>query len=127
MINNTLTADQFIVRNRILGDLHSGVCTVIFTKVDGTERTMRCTLKQDLLPKQEAPKAYTANAAVTASAMLKDALDAAASGLNQPKESNITPTPTRKKSENNISVWDLEKEAWRSFNIASLIEWKQES
>ena len=107
MSNSTLTTDQFIVRGRILGDLRSGVCTVIFTKVDGTQRTMRCTLKQDLLPQKEAPKADTANAIADP---------------NQP-----TATPAKKRTENNLSVWDLEKEAWRSFNITSLIEWKPES
>lgn len=35
----------------------SGVYNVTFTKVDGTERTMPCTLKEDILPpaKQEDP------------------------------------------------------------------------
>lgn len=32
-----------------------------------------------------------------------------------------TPTPT------NITVWDLEKSAWRSFNIKNLIRWKREN
>ena len=32
--------------------LHSNVCTVTFTKVNGEERVMQCTLKEDLLPAQ---------------------------------------------------------------------------
>lgn len=30
--------------------LRRGICMVSFTKVDGTQRTMPCTLKEDLLP-----------------------------------------------------------------------------
>jgi len=33
--------------------LHEGVAEVIFTKKDGTERVMRCTLKPELLPTVE--------------------------------------------------------------------------
>jgi CMP-N-acetylneuraminic acid synthetase len=33
--------------------LHENVCTVTFTKVNGDERVMRCTLKTDLLPAQQ--------------------------------------------------------------------------
>jgi len=32
--------------------LHANVCTVTFTKVNGDERVMQCTLKEDLLPAQ---------------------------------------------------------------------------
>lgn len=34
--------------------LHTSVCTVVFEKKDGTERTMNCTLQQDQLPKSSA-------------------------------------------------------------------------
>jgi hypothetical protein len=33
--------------------LHEGIVEVIFTKKDGTERVMRCTLKPELLPTVE--------------------------------------------------------------------------
>jgi hypothetical protein len=39
----TLTKDQY---QEMLRD---NICTVVFTKKDGTERTMRCTLKQDVI------------------------------------------------------------------------------
>lgn len=32
--------------------LHANVCTVTFTKVNGDERVMQCTLKEGLLPAQ---------------------------------------------------------------------------
>lgn len=44
-----------MTRNDIQAALKQGLCEVTFTKVDGTVRTMPCTLKEDLLPpaKQE--------------------------------------------------------------------------
>lgn len=32
-----------------------------------------------------------------------------------------------KRTPTNITVWDLEKSAWRSFNIKNLIRWKREN
>lgn len=36
--------------------LKDGVVTVTFTKKDGSERTMKCTLKEDLIPSDKTPK-----------------------------------------------------------------------
>jgi hypothetical protein len=36
--------------------LSEGVVNVTFTKVDGTERTMPCTLNPELIPAEHAPK-----------------------------------------------------------------------
>ena len=35
--------------------LQNGVVTVVFTKVDGTERTMRCTLSEKAIPLAKLP------------------------------------------------------------------------
>jgi esterase/lipase superfamily enzyme len=32
--------------------LHDGICEITFTKVNGEERVMKCTLNEKLLPKQ---------------------------------------------------------------------------
>jgi transcription-repair coupling factor (superfamily II helicase) len=37
-------------RNGLLDMLHAGHTCVTFTKVDGTERVMECTLRGDLIP-----------------------------------------------------------------------------
>jgi len=37
-------------RTELVNLLENAVCEVTFTKVDGTVRTMPCTLKKDLLP-----------------------------------------------------------------------------
>ena len=36
--------------------LHDGVVSVAFTKKDGTEREMACTLDENIIPKEFAPK-----------------------------------------------------------------------
>ena len=40
-----------MTRTEIIDILKNNVAQVIFTKVDGTERTLSCTLKEDVIPK----------------------------------------------------------------------------
>lgn len=68
--------------------LNKGVLSVTFLKKDGTERTMKCTLKPDLLPPQ--------------------------TDLEEAAEKKAPRTES-------IAVWDLDKEAWRSFRFDSII------
>jgi hypothetical protein len=95
-----LTQSEQTYRSEIIEGLRCGICTVIFTKTDGTERTMRCTLAQSFLPKKEYVKADIADLRITP--------------MRKPKPESI------------ISVWDLEKKAWRSFSIRTVIKWKQD-
>lgn len=44
-----------IVMSDILDELRRGVCRVVFTKKDGTERTMNCTLMKDSIPEDKVP------------------------------------------------------------------------
>ena len=53
---NDYSKENMIVKEEILEDLHKGVCKVTFTKKDGTERVMKCTLVEDYLPKIEQRK-----------------------------------------------------------------------
>ena len=41
-----------LTKEDVQNQLHQGICQVSFTKVNGEERIMRCTLKEDLLPAQ---------------------------------------------------------------------------
>lgn len=78
-------------RENLLTTLKSNICTVEFQKVNGTRRTMRCTLVESHIP------------ATT--------------------ETVVKPTKSgepRKRSNEIINVWDLEKSAWRSFRIDSV-------
>lgn len=39
--------------------LNAGVTTVTFTKIDGSERVMRCTLSESIIPSNSLPKGST--------------------------------------------------------------------
>jgi hypothetical protein len=78
--------------------LMNGIYTVTFTKVDGTTRVMQCTLKEDLIPVDMLPKT---------------------------KETLTTTLQNDTEERAVMSVWDLEKNAWRSFrteNVTNLEE-----
>jgi len=47
---------MIMTRNEMLKELHEGICVVVFEKVDGTERTMKCTLMEDRIPGEKKPK-----------------------------------------------------------------------
>ena len=70
--------------------LINDVVTVTFTKADGTNRDMLCTLKESLLP------------------------------LNFLNGDEQKEQKTRKQNPDVMAVWDMEKMAWRSFRIDSV-------
>ena len=45
-----------VFRTSVRELLHEGVVDVLFTKKDGTDRFMKCTLSQDKIPAEFAPK-----------------------------------------------------------------------
>jgi hypothetical protein len=49
--------NKYELKQQLQGD----VATVVFTKADGTERTMRCTLLAEYLPAPEGPQLLTEN------------------------------------------------------------------
>jgi len=73
-------------KTNIINMLNSGIVNVKFTKTDGSERDMKCTLME---------------------AMVK------------PHERKTD--REKKLNDNIISVWDVDKEAWRSFRYDSII------
>lgn len=70
--------------------LRMGLVTVTFTKKDGETRVMTCTLEESTIPEQHRPKPL-------------------AEGQEQ-----------RKRSDANLSVWDINAEGWRSFILANV-------
>lgn len=40
-------------KTKILNELHAGVTTVVFTKVNGERREMECTLNEEYLPPRQ--------------------------------------------------------------------------
>ena len=73
-------------REWLVGMLHVSPVTVTFTKKDGTERVMNCTLQSELLPVVE---------------------------INEDKQ-------PRKKSDDVVSVYDLDVKGWRSFTLKNV-------
>lgn len=70
--------------------LRMGAVTVTFTKKDGEQRVMTCTLQEESIPENQQPKP-----------------------LAEGQEA-------RKRSDANLSVWDINAEGWRSFILANV-------
>jgi len=90
-----ITDSHIFSRDYYISILCNNICVVTFTKRDGSERIMRCTLKNELLPVS-----------------------------NAKTDSEVI---SRKINPDMISVWDLEKNAWRGFTIKQIKQIKQES
>lgn len=80
---------MIFTKETIASMLRDSVVTVTFTKVDGSERVMKCTLMSEYVP---------ANANSASNQVLL-------------QESG---------NDNNISVWDVEVNGWRSFRVSSV-------
>lgn len=76
--------------------LRSGVCQVLFTKVNGEERNMRCTLVRDMIPTDQTPNSVEA-----------------------------TPDAEQPTSDV-IRVFDLNANGWRSFKVANVTKFDTE-
>lgn len=72
-------------RDRLITKLIEGKLNVTFTKKNGEERTMLCTLMSEFLP-----------------------------------ETKETEKKDQKVNEEVLAVWDLDKDAWRSFRLDSI-------
>lgn len=77
-------------RDDMVKFLASGKATVTFTKVDGTERVMNCTMNNSLIPTDQHVK---------------------------PIAEGVTP---RKESLETVRVFDTDLQAWRSFRVDSV-------
>lgn len=80
---------MIFTKETIANMLRDSVVTVTFTKVDGTERVMKCTLMSEYVP------------------------------ANQNSASNQV-LLQESGNDNNISVWDVDANGWRSFRINSV-------
>lgn len=74
--------------------LHTGPVIVEFTKVDGTTRNMRCTLKEDLIE---------------------------AVAVDQSSGDTLSPKRFRATSPHVRTVWDIEGRGWRSFRWDKIV------
>lgn len=79
-------------------ELHRQIVTVVFTKKDGTERTMRCTLNYQAMPQVEAQKA-----------------EQAANELTESAQKSV-----RKSNPDVRTCYDVDGGAWKSFRWDSV-------
>ena len=77
-------------KQKLKNILKQNIVSISFKKVDGSDRKMICSLKEDILPVIES------------------------------KES----TKKKPENENVLPVWDLEKNAFRSFRIDSVTDYQ---
>ena len=75
-------------REGLVDILRHNIVTVTFTKVNGDERVMKCTLRSEMIP-------------------------------NAPTQ-NGELVVEQKQSSNNVSVWDVDSQGWRSFRVTSV-------
>lgn len=80
--------------------LTEGVVKVVFTKKDGTDRTMRCTRRMDMIPfdKQPKPKPLP----------ISDTMEVYKLAESTPNDPQL------------FKVFDLDKQAWRSFRYTTV-------
>jgi len=93
--------NKTIIRDWIKSLLNKQEITVRFTKADGTDRDMKCTLNWDLIPPQ--PQKPTTGP-----------VDGIVKESTKPRHAPKEPDPAV------IKVFDLEAQAWRSFRMDRL-------
>ena len=89
---NTDGVEKDLAKSDLVELLSKNNVTVTFTKADGTERVMECTLLEEVLTTRWKPN--------------KD----------KPEEQSFGAIP----ESNNIAVWDIVNDGWRSFRMDSV-------
>jgi hypothetical protein len=72
--------------------LQDNVMSVVFTKVDGSERTMNCTLIPEYVPQKPVVE----------------------------RQQLLTESLPRAESPDTLAVWDVDANGWRSFRLDSI-------
>jgi hypothetical protein len=100
--------NRHVIRDWVRSLLQQQPITVTFTKADGTDRAMRCTLNWELIP-EKPPMAV-----ISHSASIVGRVDGLATESTKPRHVAKEPDPAV------IKVWDLDVGAWRSFRMDRL-------
>ena len=79
--------------------LRKGLCEVVFTKANGDERQMVCTLHQRYIDSVFTP-----------------------SGNPNAASSNETVTASSNETDDVVTVWDTDAHGWRRFRIDAVVE-----
>ena len=92
-------AGKIVIRDWVRSLLQKQPVTVTFTKADGTDRDMQCTLNWDLIPTDKHPKGPD----------------------NSPVDGIVRESKQRKEPDlHTLRVFDVEKQEWRSFRFDRL-------
>jgi hypothetical protein len=97
-------ANRHIMRDWVRCLLDKQPITVTFTKADGTDRTMRCTLNGTFIPPPQKPPMVAITGRV----------DGLVTEAKPPRKAPKEPDPAV------IKVYDLDAGAWRSFRMDRL-------
>ena len=100
--------NRHAIRDWVRGLLDKQPITVTFTKADGTDRSMRCTLNWNLIP-EKPPMAV-----ISHSASIVGRVDGLTTESKKSRKEPKEPDPAV------IKVWDLDAGAWRSFRMDRL-------
>jgi len=100
--------NRHVIRDWVRGLLQQQPITVTFTKADGTDRSMRCTLNWDLIP-EKPPMAF-----ISHSASIVGRVDGLVTETKKSRKEPKEPDPAV------IKVWDLDAGSWRSFRMDRL-------
>lgn len=82
-------------RNAFLADLREGIMEVIFTKVDGSNRILNCTLNRFVVPPPPV--------------------------LTEEEQAKKDAKKPRKVNPDVCAVWDVDLKEWRSFRYDSVV------
>jgi hypothetical protein len=103
-------------KSQIVEALHQGICTVTFTKVNGDERVMQCTLSSEMIPPSEAIRL----ANLMPEPKVKEVV-VNNTMTNQSLLSQLAQLPPgRKVNENLVNVYVPDVGNWRSFRVDSV-------
>ena len=100
--------NRHVMRDWVRSLLDKQPITVTFTKADGTDRSMRCTLNWNLIP-EKPPMAV-----ISHSASIVGRVDGLTTESKKPRKEPKEPDPAV------IKVYDLDAGAWRSFRMDRL-------
>jgi len=91
---------ELLTEHTLFDMLHQGECELVFKKVDGELRTMRCTLDAKILSEQVPTKTY---------ATLEESKEAEERSKNYKRAPGV------------LVIWDLEKKSFRSCKVDNVI------
>ena len=118
-------AEKELTREDVVEMLYNDVATVTFTKKDGSERVMECTLLQHVLD-ERAPKIVKKDDPEEVKEQYTKDFKEWFKPIADPNEVEIAPVvdnvpQVREPSPHTIAVYDIPADGWRSFRLDSII------